>query len=175
MSSSPSPDPKIKFSDGRPLTLAGRYLERALELYSQKRYNQALSDLDEALRAERRNPELYATRGYILMEIGYVEEAEADFKQALKIDPSQWIVHYARALHSFNAGDYAATLGHLNQARLFAPLRLEVLIYLAAAHYHLGDKALANQAIDDASQVLGPDDPRGKLLRKWKTAIKKMS
>lgn len=169
------PDPKIKFSDGRPLSLAQRYLERALDLYTQKRYNQALSDLDEALRADRRNPELYATRGYILMEIGYVEEAEADFARALKTDPSQWIAHYARAMRAFDDGDYAATLGHLAQARLFAPMRLEVLLYLAATHYHLKDKAAADKAIDDASQVLGPDDPRGKLLRKWKAAIKKMS
>jgi tetratricopeptide (TPR) repeat protein len=175
---------KIRVSSGGPLSTAERYLERALDFYERKKYDEALADLDSALRYERRNAELYATRGYILQEMGATEEAEADFARALKLDPSQWIVHYARAMGAFAKADFVAALEHLSLGQKSSGFRPELFIYRAAAYYHLGDKKHAEAAIDAAIQAIDEQlntDPENKRLKatrtqanKWHAAIKKM-
>jgi Flp pilus assembly protein TadD len=166
---------KTRLSDGKPPSLAERYLERALDSYANKKYQSALGDLDEAIRLERQNAELYATRGFILMILEEDREAERDLARALKIDPSQWIAHYARALRAFRTGDYPATITHLSYAQRYAPLRPEIYLYQAATYYYTRNKKLAEQAIDSAMQVIQPDDKHQKQARKWKSLIKKMS
>lgn len=168
------PERKTRLSDGKPPSLAERYLERALDSYAQKKYHSALGDLDEAIQLERNNAELYATRGFILIELEEDKEAESDFARALKIDPSQWIAHYGRAMRAFRTGDYGAVITHLSYAQRYAPLRPEIYIYQAAAYYHTNNKKLADQAIDSALQVIPPEDRRQKPARKWKGLIKKL-
>jgi Flp pilus assembly protein TadD len=165
---------KVRISRGTPLSKAQRYLERGLAAHSRAEYDDALADLDEAINQERRNAELYATRGYILQEAGYTDEAEADFEKALKIDPSQWVVHYARAMEAFRNEDYDNALAYLAQAQRIVPLRPELFIYRAAAYYAKGEKSAAEREIDSAVQVLPSGDKRLKIAQKWKAEIKKL-
>lgn len=169
------PGDKIKLSTGGPLSKAQRYLDRALDSFSKEKYDEALTDLDEAVRSERRNPELYATRGLVLLELGNVEEAEQDFQKALKIDPSQWAVHYARGKHAFDNANFEEALRHFAEAQRVAPMRPEIYVYRAAAYYHLRDKKKAEAEIDAALQALQPRDKIGKDVRKWRKTIKDMS
>src|SRR5688572_2694021 len=106
-----APEPSV--SRGAPLSLAERYLERALDYYTKKKYEDAIEDLDAAIEVEPRNGELYATRGYIHYEAGTLHLAEADFKKALEIDPRQWLAHYARAMIAFSKEEYDVALRHL--------------------------------------------------------------
>ena len=166
---------KVKLSTGGPLSKAQRYLDRALDSFSKEKYDEALADLNEAVRNERRNPELYATRGLVLLELGNVEEAEQDFQMALKFDPSLWAVHYARGKHAFDNATFDKALRHFAEAQRVAPMRPEIYVYRAAAYYHLRDKKKAEAEIDAALQI---PETRGKLakdVRKWRKAIKDMS
>ncbi|MFP4322964.1 MAG: tetratricopeptide repeat protein [Anaerolineales bacterium] len=169
---------KLRYSNGGVLSKAERYLERALSFYEKNKFEDALADLNEALRLERRNAELYATRGYIYLEQGNGAAAEADFKKALSLDPSQWIVHYARARQALRDEQPDAALGHLNEAQRFAPLRPEVLIYRAISYYYKSEKQNALREIEGALDVIQPQkgkrDKRATMARKWRTAIKKL-
>lgn len=165
---------KIRYSQGGPLSTAERYLERALAAYSAQKYDEALLDLNEALRYERNNAELYATRGIVLLDMGQPEEAEKDFQKALKIDPSQWIIPYMRGKHAFENGNYDDAIAHFSQAQRFTPLRPEIYIYRAAAYYHKDEKKLAQQDIDSALQIM-PSGHKGRgIARKWLAKIKKL-
>lgn len=165
-------DSKIKLSNGLPLSLSQRYLERALDFYGKKKYSQALADLDEAIRADKRNAELYATRGLILIQTGETEEGLVDVAHALKIDPSQWVAYYAQALQAYESQKYAEALQYLRLAQRYSPLRPEIYIYMAAAHYQAGDKSAAEREIDSALQVLQAKDKLTSFARKWKKLIK---
>jgi len=165
-------DEKRYLKTKRVLSMAERYLERALFFYEKRQYETALGDLSAALQQERHNPELLATRGFILNLLGREAEAEADFDKALKRDPAQWLAYYARAMRAFEAEDYKTALEHLKTALRFAPLRAEIYLYQAAAYYALGDKAAAQKAVDSAEQTLLPDDARHSAVRAWKKAVK---
>ncbi len=169
---------KLRYSNGGILSTAERYLERALHFYEKKKFDDALEDLGEAIQLEKRNAELYATRGYILMEQGDHTAAEADFKKALSLDPSQWIVHFARASHALQQEQPGAALAHLSEAQRFAPLRPEILIHRAAAYYQLGDKQNGLRDIEGALDVIQPQkgkrDKRATMARKWRAALKKL-
>ena len=169
-----APKDKIRISTGAPLSKAERYLDRALDYYSKQSYEDALDDLDEAVRLEKRNPELRATRGLVLLELGQIEEAEKDFNKALKADPSQWVVHYARGKLAFDQDDFDTALKHFAEAQRVAPMRPEIYVYRAAIFYHQRDKKKAEAEIDAAMQTLQPRDKRGKFVRGWKKTIKDM-
>jgi len=167
-----APEPRV--SNGTPLTMAERYLERALDFYHKKKYSNAIVDLDDAIRQEPRRAELYTTRGFILFEAGAPDEAEPDLERALKLDPSQWIAHYTRGMIAFNKGEYDTAIAHFGFAQRIVPLRPEVFIYRAAAYYQKADKDKAKLEIDSAIQAMQPDDTRLKSARQWLTTIKKM-
>lgn len=167
-------DEKVRLSSGEVLSTAERYLERALFYLSKKKYRDAILDLNEAIKIERHNAELLATRGYVHLQADDAKSAEEDFRRATKIDPSQWIVYYARAYHAFEKEDYNAVLQHTAEMQRFVPLRPELYILRAAAYYHLGNKRFAQQEIDSAMQVMQPDDDRNKQARSWQRTIKKM-
>jgi tetratricopeptide (TPR) repeat protein len=166
---------KVRISAGEPLSKAQRYLDRALDFYSKGEYLDALNDLDDAIRAERRNPELYATRGLVLLELDNTEEAEKDFERALKIDPTQWAVHFARGKRAFDNAEFDEALKHFSEAQRVAPMRPEIYVYRAAIFYHQRNKTRAEAEIDAAMQTLEGKDKRSKDVRKWRKAIMDMS
>lgn len=166
-----------KVSSGQVLSKAERYLERALHFYSQKEpdYAAALTDLDEALQLERRNPELYATRGLMLLQANQPAAAQADFRQAIKLDPSQWLVYYALGIQAFNERRYDEALQYFNAVQHYAPLRPEVFVYKAAAYYQLHEKKRALAEIESALQLI--TDKKSKLSKAasaWRGVIRKM-
>lgn len=169
--------PEIKISKGKPLSVAERYLERALFFYGKERYEDALTDIDDAIATESHNAELYATRGFILMRAGHEEEAIPDLDRALKINPQQWIAHYTRAMMAYKKGELDEALGHLAIAKVIAPKRTEILIYMAAIYFHKKDKANATKLIESALEIIKSDDGEKKLLKevqKWQKAIKEL-
>lgn len=167
--------PEVRISKGRPLSLAERYLERALFFYSKEKFADALADLDSAIEAEPRNAELYATRGFILASTGHEDEAENDLEKALKINPQQWLVHYTRAMLAYKKGNLDEALAHLRIAKVIAPKRPEILIYMAAIFFHKHDKPNAIQTINSVMEIGQSGDK--KLLKeaqKWQKAINGM-
>lgn len=164
--------PEVKISRGTPLSLAERFLERALFAYSKDKFEDALSDMDAAVEAEPHNAELYATRGFILARAGHDSEAEPDLEKALKINPQQWLAHYTRAMMAFKTGDLDKALGHLAVAKVVAPRRPEILIYQAAAYYHKKDKPNAQKIIAEAVEIIESGDKKLlKEAKKWQKAI----
>lgn len=166
--------PERRLSNGTPLSMVDRYLERALDFYTQKKYDSALLDLDEAIKLQKHNGELLATRGYILNEFGYPDEALLDLEKALKIDPRQWLANYTYGMIAFQKGDYDIAIGHFQRAAQIAPERPEIQIYLAAIYFYKDEKDHAQQAIDRAIELLHDDNKRLKQARSWASTIKKM-
>lgn len=171
----PIPKPEIKLSRGRPLSMSERYLERALHFFEKKKYAEAIADLDEAIAIEKRNGELYATRGLAMFMADFDKaEIEADLAKALKIDPRQWLSYYTRGMMAFKGGEYGAAIGHFNQALQIDPERPEILIYRAAAQYALNEKERAKADITKVDEMLDKSDKRSKDMRKWRSAINKL-
>ncbi len=164
--------PEVRISKGKPLSLAERYLERALFFYSKEKFEDALTDMDAAIEAEPHNAELYATRGFILVRAGHEDEAQADLEKALKINPQQWVAHYARAMMAFKKGELDQALGHLAIAKVIAPNRPEILMYQAAVYYHKKDRANAQKAIEAA--IATDDKKLQKEAKKWQKVISEL-
>ncbi|MBZ0309172.1 MAG: tetratricopeptide repeat protein, partial [Anaerolineae bacterium] len=162
--------PEVRISKGKPLSLAERYLERALSFYSKDRFDDALTDIDAAIEAEPHNAELYATRGFMLVRTGHEDEAQADLDKALKINPQQWVAHYARAMMAFKKGELDEALGHLAIAKVIAPKRPEILLYQAAVYYYKKDKANAQKVIEAAAA----DKKLQKEIKKWQKVISEL-
>lgn len=141
------------------LNIVERYYERGLYHFTKERYDLALADLDEAIVRAPRNAELYAARGLIALQAGWDADAEVDFKQALKIDPTQWIAHYGRGMQAFQQRDYRAAVDHFSRAQQLAPDRAEVYYHRAVAFYELDN---IDQAILDmnAAKTLFTDNKK---------------
>ncbi len=159
--------PKIRVSRGQPLSLWERHYERGLDFFSKKQYDDALADLDEAIANESRFGELFATRGLILLEMGNEEEAQDDLDYALKIDPKQWIVHYAMGLNAYRKKEFDEAIKHLSNAQRFAPLRPEILYTRSLANYEQGNLKRAENDMDSAIQVMDTKDKRQKDAKKF--------
>ncbi|NJL94390.1 MAG: tetratricopeptide repeat protein [Anaerolineae bacterium] len=169
----PLQGPSIRTSNGQVLTLPERYLERALDHLVHKRYDEALLDMEAALRLEPRNGEFLATRGYILLQAERLLEAEAAFATALKTDPRQWVAHYGRALMAIQRQQWPEALGHLSVAQRLDPQRPEVLTLLAAVYYSQGNHEAAQAHVQRALEALPDDDKRRREIKRWERTIKR--
>lgn len=144
---------------GLRLNIVERYYERGLHHFTKERYDLALTDLDEAILRAPRNAELYAARGLIALQAGWDADAELDFVQALKLDPTQWIAHYGRGMQSFQQRDYRTAVDHFSRAQQIAPDRAEIYYHRAVAFYELNN---LNQAMLDmnAAKTLFADNKK---------------
>jgi tetratricopeptide (TPR) repeat protein len=88
----------------------------------QGQLDQALADLDRAVRMSFSDPELYVDRGAVWLEKGSYDRALADFNQALKINPGLATAYLRRAAVFERKGDQErARADRAQAARLGAP------------------------------------------------------
>lgn len=67
--------------------LTGAYGNRAAAYYAQGQAELALSDLNDGIRINRNNPQLYVSRGRVLLDLKLFEDAAADLERALVLAP----------------------------------------------------------------------------------------
>ena len=63
-------------------------MQRAATYFFKKQPDRALSDLNEAIRLDPTNLQAYKLRGAVLHGLGRRDQAIADYRKALEIDPS---------------------------------------------------------------------------------------
>lgn len=157
-------------------TLAERYLERGLYHLDKGKYEDAIADVTEAIAHEPVNAELYATRGFIYLEMddeSYLDYARQDFEYALYLDPDQWVAAYCLGMMAYAEQDYAGALRRFDAARDSAPLRPEIYYYRALCHYQLGEAQRAISEMDVATQLFEPEDRRHLDAARWIKEFKK--
>ncbi len=157
-------------------TLAERYLERGLYHLDKGKYEDAIADVTEAIAHEPANAELYATRGFIYLEMddaGYLDYARQDFEYALYLDPEQWVAAYGLGMMAYGEEDYSEALRRFDAARDSAPLRPEIYYYRALCHYRLGERQRAISEMDIATQLFEPEDRRHLDATRWIKEFKK--
>lgn len=165
--------PKPRISKGQTLAIWERYLERGLHFFDKGKHDEALADLDEAIRSSPRNAELYATRGMILAEMGDEEAAHEDLDYAAKLDDRQWVVHYLRGLLAYRRKHHDEAIEHLSQAQRYAPLRPEILYARAVVNYDRGQLKRAQDDMDSAVQLMKDGDKRQRAAKKFLNRVKR--
>ncbi|MBI5928110.1 MAG: tetratricopeptide repeat protein [Chloroflexi bacterium] len=169
---SPPTGPQLRTSNGITLSISDRYLERGLHLYQQKKFAEALADLDEAIRNAPIFAELYVTRAAILYELERDDEATEDAEYALRLDPRQWIGHYVLGMIAIRRENFPQAVEYFSQAQRYAPTRPEIFFSRAIAFHQQDEMTLAYYDMDSALQVMKSDDKRRKDATKFVTQVK---
>jgi curved DNA-binding protein CbpA len=113
-------DPALAEYAGHPAV----FHDRALAWQRQGQLDQALADLDRAVRKSFSDPEAYLDRGAVWLEKGWYDRALADFSQALKINPSLPTAYLRRAAVFERKGDQERARADRAQAARFGALGL---------------------------------------------------
>ena len=163
--------PATRYSNGRPLAMWERFLERGLAAIEKENYDDALIDPDDAIENTPTLGELYATRGLILHLMRRDEEAEEDLEYALNLDKHQWLVFYVRGLMAMRQKEHEQAIEHFSQAQRYVPTRPEILHSRAMAYYGYGH---VDAAIADLTLAVDKMDSKDKQLKEIKRLLKVM-
>ncbi len=119
--------------------------DRALSFIELGQYDKALADYDAAIRLEP-SAALYRERGQARAAVGDLEQAIADFTEALAIDPQDVGAHLSRAGVYHDRGEFREALADLNEALRRQPDSAVVLARRGDVQGRLGalDEALAD-------------------------------
>lgn len=88
-------------SNAQPLAVRARLYDRA------HRYDDALRDLNTALKFDAKSPQLWQARGEVQFKAGRFNESVADFDRVLEFSPEQAPHHWQRGISLYYAGRFA--------------------------------------------------------------------
>ncbi|MFT8391123.1 MAG: tetratricopeptide repeat protein [Sporolactobacillus sp.] len=120
--------------------------ERAMRLIEQKKYDQAVHVLEEAIEQEPDNPEGYVNFGNLLITLGEAGRAPAFFEKALALSADRFDAVYGLGSVCFETGDYEQALTYFQQAQLRG-MNTNDLFYMigqTALKLHHNGQALAS-------------------------------
>jgi tetratricopeptide (TPR) repeat protein len=92
-------------------------VDQGLVYCEQGKFDQAIDNFTQALKAKPNDPQLYTYRGRAKWAKGANTQALADYDQALKIDPKFGWAYNNRALVYYNMEDFQKALEELRQAQ----------------------------------------------------------
>ena len=125
--------------------------QQALAYARRKEYDQALSELNQAIKIDAKDAESYNNRGSIYTFKGRYQEALADFDQALKLNPRYAKAHYNRGLAYYYLGNYQNALADLTKAIELNPKDAEAYHNRGLAHNQLGQ---TERALEDFNMTI---------------------
>ena len=126
-----NPDTSLIFADRA-------YGNRAVALLRENRDEEALRDLDTALRLNPGNTHAYANRGTIHLRLGHPEKALADFDRAIGLDPSFAEAHAERCAFFLRMENLPDAMAACNAALMLAPTLPNARINRAVLHARAG-------------------------------------
>ena len=154
---------------------ADEHYGEALKAYSKGEFEQAIHNMEQAIRLLPRNPEYYATLGFIFVEVDAPEKAEEAFQEALKHYAYEMLAHYGRGVLAFKKRNWEEALAHFNDALIADPERPETLYYLALVHHRKGDNAAALKAMQKAQDKFEEAGDRRRVdAGKWIREFEKL-
>ncbi|HOD42066.1 MAG TPA: tetratricopeptide repeat protein, partial [Candidatus Wallbacteria bacterium] len=107
------------------------HYNRALELVSEFKYEQALVCFDKALEYDQFYFELYNARGLAYYNLGFFEKAIDDFSHVLELNPDYSMAYLYRANSNFNIANFKAA------AADYEKLTAQATAYAAGYYYKL--------------------------------------
>jgi len=151
---------------------AQAYYERGLVAFAAHKVEDALADLDAALKIAPGYAELYTARGVMLLEADKSREAQEDFEYALKLNRRQWLAQYGLGVLAFNRKAWTDAIDAFTKAQAIAPGRPEPWYYRAAAYYNAGDTDKAHADMKIALRWFDTHDKkRSDDAKKWLKAL----
>ena len=146
---------------------ADEYYQLALDAYKKGRYDVAINNLNDAISLLPSRAELYAARGFIYLEDGVKDKAQADFQQAIKLFPLEMLAHYGRGMIAYNDKNWDEAIAHFTDAYKSDPKRPETLYYLALAYHRKGTHEVARRIMDNAYTAFSEADKRKNDAQRW--------
>ncbi|KAM4877419.1 tetratricopeptide repeat protein 16 isoform 2-T2 [Thomomys bottae] len=148
----------------RQLLLA--YNDFAVHCYSNGAYQEGVMLLNKVLREEQKEKGLYINRGDCFFQIGNLAFAEADYKQALMLNPTDEGANMRMGLLQERMGfceqkrkQFQKAEDHFSVAIKHNPKRAQYYLYRAKSRQLLQDQAGARQDIA-TSLILNPNQPK---------------
>src|SRR5260370_14670271 len=96
--------------------LAIAYQQRAFSYANDQRFQDALNDLNEAIKINPRDAHAYEQRGAIEMKINDYDKALADFGEAIKVNPGEIRYHLYRGYIYELRGDLQNAIAETDRA-----------------------------------------------------------
>lgn len=126
-------------------------IDKALELFKNEKWKEAIDAISELLETETDNAELYNTLALSYYYLGDIEHAEQFFLKALGINPKLAEVYINLSDLYFKQRNYADAIGLLQTATLEIPENLVLKHYLARVYM---EDAQLDLAIDELDKIL---------------------
>jgi tetratricopeptide (TPR) repeat protein len=92
-------------------------VDRGIENSQKGNYDQALQDLDQALKAKPKDAAILTFRGVVYYAKGQADRAIQDFDEAIQADPKFGRAYYQRGMVQETKGLYDHALKDLQQAK----------------------------------------------------------
>ena len=109
-------------------------LQRAILLVQQERYEQAITELRQALTADPHDPYPHALLGICLAKVEKFQDATAEAEQAIHLSPDFPFAHYAHAKILHERHRNAEALAAINEALRLDSSDADYFALLAAIH-----------------------------------------
>lgn len=92
---------------------AEEHFRRAMKLYFERRYEEAVTEFKVAVALNPRSATVLSNLGWVYFDVGLIDQAFAQQKAALDVDPRFANAHYGLALIYRRRGEYANAREHL--------------------------------------------------------------
>lgn len=146
-------------------------MQRADVLIGQRRYKEAMEELQQALAYEPGNGYVRTLMGLCLLNLKRNEEAETVIKEAIGISPNDDVNFYLLAMLEFNREDYKKALGFIDNAISLSPFNAQY--FAVKANIYLQMKQW-EQALGYADHGLACDPEHVECLNLRATALTKL-
>ena len=159
---------KITQRLGLPRYEADEYYKRALAAFDKGDYDQAVDNLNKAIDVLPTRSEYYAARGYIFLNDGLQDKAEADFAAALKLHEFEMLAHYGRGVLAYKDRNWEDAETAFSRALAVDPERAETLYYLALVFHRQRKNQQALPLMQKALELFeAAGDKRRTDARQW--------
>lgn len=160
---------------------ADNIYREALEAYRKQNINEAILQMDEAVRLLPDMSEYIATRGFFRLEDGDEERAREDFERALGHYAYETLANYGLGVLAYREKDWATAFEFFKRAWAVSPQRPEILYYMALLYHRMGDNHNAHlrmgqaQVFFDANEQSKLSKQAQKWLQQFETILKRQA
>lgn len=141
-------NPGIKKTETR----ASILINRGAAFGAQKKYVQAVQDVNEGIGMDPTNENGYLNRSLVYLSLNQLDKAIADYTEYLKYDPYNANIHYERGMLYRSTQRNAEAVADLTQALKLQPDLGLAYLERARANAQAGNKAAARQDYQKAQQ-----------------------
>lgn len=142
---------------------------KALDYYSNSNLDQAVLHMNSAIELQPRIAEYYAARGFFRLEDGILDDAAADFDQALAINSYEILANYGKGVLAYQNEEYDSAREYFMNAWAADSDRPEIVFYLGMVYHRLRDNTLAHYWMEQADMRYANVDDREARRRKRTT------